>query len=397
MLDYKKMQNELEDEYIFRICNMKDKIGSWQDVADILNKELNYNFTSSKYRKPYESGLRMFEANKSKFLSDEYVVEIEKQKSELRSERYKLQALTTFRNRNERIGARVDLFLESLKDNMETLPLPNFRKREHQENDKCYVLGIGDFHYGAKFKSYNNEYSREECERRLGVLVGFVENFVSKNKVSKLKVVNVADSIQGILRLTDLKLNDIAVTESVVEVSRLFAKLVNDISEFCDVEYYHISHSNHSQTRNLGSKANELVAEDLEKIIANYVSDLLSKNDKVKVIFDLNKDYLDIEVFDFNIVAMHGHQVKSVKDALKDYGNLHRKIYDYMLLGHRHSANELIVGEGKSHNLEVITFPSFVGSDPYSDSLSLGAKSMAKIYEFDKVYGHIGNKSIILN
>jgi hypothetical protein len=339
----------------------------------------------------------MFEANKGKFLSDEYLMEIEKQKSELRSERYKLQALTTFRNRDERIGARVDLFLESLKDHMETLPLPNFRKREYQENDKCYVLGIGDFHYGAKFKSYNNEYSREECERRLGVLVGCVENFVSKNKVSKLKVVNVADSIQGILRLTDLKLNDIAVTESVVEVSRLFAKLVNDISEFCDVEYYHISHSNHSQTRNLGSKANELVSEDLEKIIANYVSDLLSKNDKVKVIFDLNKDYLDIEVFDFNIIAMHGHQVKSVKDSLKDYGNLHRKIYDYMFLGHRHSANELIVGEGKSHNLEVITFPSFVGSDPYSDSLSLGAKSMAKIYEFDKVYGHIGNKSIILN
>ena len=82
MLDYKKMQNELEDEYIFRICNMKDKIGSWQDVADILNKELNYNFSSSKYRKPYESGLRMFEANKSKFLSDEYIMEIEKQKSE---------------------------------------------------------------------------------------------------------------------------------------------------------------------------------------------------------------------------------------------------------------------------------------------------------------------------
>ena len=397
MLDYKKMQNESEYEYIFRICSIKHKIGSWEKVRDIINKELNYNFSSSRYRKPYEYGLKMFEANKGKFLSDEYLMEIEKQKSELRSERYKLQALTTFRNRDERIGARVDLFLESLKDNMETLPLPNFKKREYQENDKCYVLGIGDFHYGAKFKSYNNEYSREECERRLGVLVGFVENFVSKNKVSKLKVVNVADSIQGILRLTDLKLNDIAVTESVVEVSRLFAKLVNDISEFCDVEYYHISHSNHSQTRNLGSKANELVAEDLEKIIANYVSDLLSKNDKVKVIFDLNKDYLDIEVFDFNIIAMHGHQVKSVKDALKDYGNLHRKIYDYMLLGHRHSANELIVGEGKSHNLEVITFPSFVGSDPYSDSLSLGAKSMAKIYEFDKVYGHIGNKSIILN
>ena len=397
MLDYKKMQNESEYEYIFRICSIKHKIGSWEKVRDIINKELNYNFSSSRYRKPYEYGLKMFEANKGKFLSDEYLMEIEKQKSELRSERYKLQALTTFRNRDERIGARVDLFLESLKDNMETLPLPNFKKREHQENDKCYVLGIGDFHYGAKFKSYNNEYSREECERRLGVLVGFVENFVSKNKVSKLKVVNVADSIQGILRLTDLKLNDIAVTESVVEVSRLFAKLVNDISEFCDVEYYHISHSNHSQTRNLGSKANELVAEDLEKIIANYESDLLSKNEKVKVIFDLNKDYLDIEVFDFNIVAMHGHQVKSVKDALKDYGNLHRKIYDYMLLGHRHSANELIVGEGKSHNLEVITFPSFVGSDPYSDSLSLGAKSMAKIYEFDKVYGHIGNKSIILN
>ena len=35
---YKRFENESTDELIYRICQDKDKIGTWQDVANIINE-----------------------------------------------------------------------------------------------------------------------------------------------------------------------------------------------------------------------------------------------------------------------------------------------------------------------------------------------------------------------
>lgn len=256
---------------------------------------------------------------------------------------------------------------------------------------------MADLHFGATFKSKNNSYSREECKRRFSYLLPILEKEINKNDINLLKIINVADTIQGILRMTDLQINDIPVVEAVVEVSRLLAEFLNELSKFCKIEYYHVSSANHSQTRPLGSKASEIATEDLEKIIINYISDLLANNKNVDVIYDTDKDYLDIKIFGFECVSLHGHQVKNPTNVIKDLSNLHRKFYSYAFIGHSHSAREIIVGEEKHHNLEVLTIPSFIGSDPYADSLFVGSKAMVKLYEFDKKYGHVGSKNIILN
>ncbi len=398
MVNYKKLQTETEQEYIFRICDIKQEIGSWKAVCELLNVELKQNYSSSKYRKPYQDFQKGFEVNKHKYLNDEYIQVLEEKKQEIQEERYKIQALNIPINREARQNARKQLHYENLKEAMESLPIPEFNEIKPNRNDnKCWVLGMGDFHFGAKFKSENNEYSRDICKIRLESLLGILAVEIENNDIRKIKVLNVADTIQGILRLTDLKLNEIPVVESVVEISRLLGLFLNKLSKYCEVEYYHCSCANHSQIRPLGSKASELVAEDMEKIIVSYITDLVAKNHRVKVISDLSKDYLTFDIFSFKSIILHGHQVKSPKDTIKNYSNLHREFYDYAFLGHRHSANEIIVGEGNNHNIEVLTCPSFVGSDPYADSLMVGAKAMVKLYEFDSIYGHIGSKNIILN
>lgn len=268
---------------------------------------------------------------------------------------------------------------------------------EIQDTEKEYILGGGDFHFGANFKSENNEYSREIFKQRLEKLLTALIVEIKKNNINKMKIINVADTIQGLLRYTDLQINDIPVVDCVVEVSRLIAEFLNQLSIYCKIEYYHCPAANHSQTRPLGSKASEIATEDMERIIVNYISDLLIKNDRVKVFTNLNKEYIELDIFDFKAIVLHGHQVKSVPNIIKDMSNLHRKFYDYAFLGHRHSANEIIVGEGKNHNIEILTCPSFVGSDPFADSLRVGSKAMCKLYEFDIVNGHTGSKNIILN
>ena len=57
MHTYKRFEGESDDALIFRITGEKDKIGSWQDVADVLNELLGTNYNSSTFRKNLASNL----------------------------------------------------------------------------------------------------------------------------------------------------------------------------------------------------------------------------------------------------------------------------------------------------------------------------------------------------
>lgn len=396
---WERLENESEEEYIYRICDNKELIGSWESVGKILNENLGYEYTESKYRKAYQSYQKLFDTVGKKLIKEDKLVQtIQEQKDALQKERYKLQATKLEKLRYDRQDARIELFMENFNRALEKLPVPNFEEvEEPEENDKAWVLGMGDIHFGANFTSQNNKYSREECRRRLSMVLGFIKSEIEKNNIKTLKVLNVADTIQGILRLSDLQLNEVPVVDAVVEVARTIAAFLNQLSAYCYVEYYHCPAANHTQIRPLGSKANELVAEDLERVIVSYITDVLANNKRIHVFTNLDKDYVTFNIFGFKAILLHGHQIRSPKDTIKDLSTLHRVWYDYAFLGHRHSANEVIVAEGEHHNIEVLTCPSLIGSDPYSDSLMTGSKAMVKLYEFDKVYGHIGSKSFILN
>ena len=87
---YKRFENETDEELIYRVCSDKDLIGSWQNVADILNELLGTEYTESKFRKQFQAFNKMLNANRSKFTDpDEQIKEIEVQKRELEKERKK--------------------------------------------------------------------------------------------------------------------------------------------------------------------------------------------------------------------------------------------------------------------------------------------------------------------
>lgn len=402
-----KLPDENYHKYIWRIDNLiqSGKYANWKEITPIVNKEL-FNDDVEKYRDEsayrksakyardfYEAGVFGSKSNDE----DEYFKELQIQKNELQKERYKLQATKLEMQRKLRQDSRFELFYENVENAKDRLIPPKFERHIIPKNEKAYVLGFGDIHYGATFTSINNTYSREECKRRFDVLLDDACDYVSKNEIYKLKVINVADSIQGILRMSDLQLNDIPVVECVVEISRIIATFLNELSSMCEIEYYHVCNANHSQTRNLGSKASELATEDMEKIIANYISDLLADNECVNVIFDTSTESIDFNIFDFDCFAEHGHRIKNIQSYLRDKSIINRKMYSYGFVGHTHSSQEIIVGEENNNNVEMLIIPSMVGSDPYSDTLNLGSKAMAKIFEFDKVYGHVGSKNFILN
>ena len=61
---------------------------------------------------------------------------------------------------------------------------------------------------------------------------------------------------------------------------------------------------------------------------------------------------------------------------------LRRSFIDYLILGHFHSGKEIPSFEGCCNDTEILVSPSFVGSDPYSDSLMKGSIIGISIYCF---------------
>lgn len=383
---YKRLDGETDEALIKRVCSEKEAIGTWDKVAEILNGLLGYEYGEAKYRKQY-----------SRMLAEDEIPEDTKA-FELTMERKKLQATKVEWNREVLHQARFELFYHNIANAIRELDPPKFNELSAgKRNKKEFVLGFGDIHYGANFKSQNNEYSREIAKKRFEKLLAETIQYIKFHNVKELKIINVGDNIQGILRLSDLQINDTSVTMCVVEVSQLISEFLNRLSKYVKIDYYHVTQSNHTQTRNLGSKASELAGEDVEKIIANYIHDVLRLNKRVNVNFDNEKEYLEFKVFDFECICEHGHRIKNPKTYIKDTGSLQRKIFNYGFLGHTHSSQEIIVAEDETSNSEVLILPSFVGSDPYADSLKVGSKAAAKVFEFDPYYGHVGSKNIFLN
>ena len=51
-MEYRKLSEENENEYILRICSLKEKNNwTWEDIAKILNESLGNDFGESAYRK----------------------------------------------------------------------------------------------------------------------------------------------------------------------------------------------------------------------------------------------------------------------------------------------------------------------------------------------------------
>lgn len=330
---------------------------------------------------------------KSNEVEDAY----DKKMEELRKERYKNQSLLAHKYREERQEARLDLFEELLYNSISELKPPKFRRIEIPKNKKQYNLCFGDMHYGANFSVEGNEYSIEECERRFELLLNETIDFVEERGINQLKVTNLADSVQGLIHITDFKLNQIPITDALIGVAQLISGFLNRLSEYCDIEYYHVCYSNHTQIRPLGTQANVISSEDLEKVIFNTIKISLQNNERVKIIGDLKKNYVSYKIFDFNCCCCHGHTIKNINNALKDLSNHHRVWYDYLILGHTHSQKEYPNGCDKSHNLKTLVVPSFVGLDPYADSLLVSSKAGAVIFGFDEKYGQNEKYDIILN
>ncbi len=403
-LELEIRKGENEHQYIWRLHKfVNDGKMTWNELADAVNSHWREDDTEyygeSAYRKPVQQAEAYYADVFSKMQGEDFAKQIEEQKRELIKERQKLFATKTEYSRTIRQQSRFELFYENVAKEICRLKAPEFKVRPcslYPEN-KCYVLSFGDIHAGACFHNDTNNYSFEEITRRFNALLEYMIAFIRKNGIATVKVVGLGDNVQGILRISDLQLNESTVVQATVFAAKTISEFLNELSGYADVEYYHVPTSNHTQTRPLGTSASVLAGEDVEYIIGNYIKDVLKDNPAVRVFTNFGEDYIEIPVFGFSVLAAHGHKIKSVEEYVKDISFKNRKFYDAVITAHFHSGREITVGENGKNDVEILVCPSFVGTCPYADSLLKGAKAACKIFAFDERYGHTDTYKIVLN
>ena len=398
MSTYKRFEGESDDALIFRITGEKDKIGSWQDVANILNELLGKDCKPDTYRKKRQCFDVMFQANQCKWIeSQEQIDKLEQKILEMKVERQKTQAINVELNKNLRKQSRFELFYENVAKEISVCETPKFEYQDKINNDKEYVIAISDIHCGANFTTDTNSYSFDEMKRRFDVLYCESAKIIKEKGLEKVKVLCLGDVVQGLIRLSDLSLNESSVVHATVLVAKTIAEFLNSLSAHCHVDYYHTPSANHSQVRYLNSKASELASEDVEYVVGNYIKDVLVGNPRIEVHTNFGHDYIEVPIFNFDTIALHGHTINNIENVLKDLSFHKKKFYSTVFMGHFHAGKNLTVGQLGSATCEVVICPSFVGDCPYADKIMKGAKASSCIYGFDKDFGLVETYKIILN
>ncbi|GED72525.1 hypothetical protein BRE01_62270 [Brevibacillus reuszeri] len=394
-----RLQGETVKAYKIRLCENKDTYQiNWNQIADLINQETGDNFGESKYRKWYVNYKEGYEDAMIKGTSN-LSSAIEDQTYTLHKERIKNQTIGVHINRIAREDARKEMLIEeftrAVKEN--SLQPPEFHSLPYSTGDKGAVLGFGDVHFGKIFESVNNKYDEEEVRLRLADLFVQTVNKINQEQLTHLHIVNGADNVDGIgLRISQLMSLQFGLMDQVIRYQRLMVEWLNRLSTHVKITYHHVPSSNHTEIRPLGTKAGQFPKEDVERLIATYIHDMLANNQRIEVP-QYKDDYARFEICGYRFYAKHGHQIKNVKTALKDLSMLHREFIDYLILSHFHHAEEITVGEGETNDCEVIILPSVMGSDKFSDKLLTGAKAAGKMLIFEEGKGKVTSHTLKLN
>lgn len=399
MIDYKRFENESDEELIYRICSEKYIIGSWQNVCDILNKLLHTEYTESKFRKSYQSFQKIMKANQSKFSdNDTKLEELKLQERVLKKERVKLQTEKLEYNRWFREDARDELFeekvIEEIKNNLNKNPQPKDIKISH--SIRGGQLNIADCHFGKEYKIYGlnneiiNEYSPEIFYKRMEQLYNETISIVEKNNLTVLHINNLGDEIDGFLRHSQLWTLRYGVIKSAVLFGNYMGDWLKKLSEKVNV-VYNYTVGNHDEMRLLDGRKNEHLCDNAEIITENCIKlinkenpNFTIKKNKTGLIFD--------EIVGFNFLGIHG-EVSNLKDALKDYEHLYNARIDYLLAGHKHYNEYSNCGVRRG----VIGVASIVGSDNFSMRIRKSADSSSSFIIYERGKGKVEDYTIVLN
>lgn len=382
--DLKRLPNEDNDQYFYRVCSMKDALGfTWPQMAEIFNNEFGNDCGESKYRKDWAAFERIFTANEDRLIGDakyldeikneiERLLKVKKQVSDQRREYNKLVAS----------DARADNLAEKLIEVARSLPLNNYNtyfEEDYDCEEQEAVLFLTDWHYGMTTDNIWNTYNIDICKERIRLLYEKVLNILLNHKVSKLHVVILGDLVHGGIHNSARVASEENVCEQLMHVSEILANFINELSAHVNGLDVHSTYGNHART--IQDKKDSIHADNMEKIIPWWLRQRLKDNNKINVIDSEYYEFIYLEVCGYNIVCTHGDLDSNLKNIGVTVNTLFSKKFgktiDYTFNGDKHHLEAF-----EQFDIESTLVGSLCGSDEYANNRRLYSNPMQTLCIF---------------
>ena len=335
---YKRFDGETEEELILRICENKEQIGSWEDVAAVINKLTGNDFGESTYRKKYQSFKKMLEANQSKFVdSSEQLEEIRLAQREL--ERSKIQFRDERRSwqKQNYIDSRFDEVMDLLVERLDNFGKTEFKNHEKPIicSNKAMIVCLSDLHIGQTFRSSFGEFNSEIAKVRLEEYLNKVIEIGKLNNISKVYVFMLGDNISNSLHKTI----EVSNKENVIDQLKLSIEYLTSFcyeltNHFEDV-YVASSSGNHSR---LQAKDLAQHSERLDAFIAWDVCRVLQHIDGFHSLLhrSLDDGIADVNIFGKTYLLIHGDFDNATKQGYMNLASMCGFFPDNIFSGHKH-------------------------------------------------------------
>lgn len=219
------------------------------------------------------------------------------------------------------------LMTQEIHDSIKRLPKLNFTKSKfNNDREEEFVVALGDFHYTGE---------KHELET-LELVTQSILDLVKENNLETLHIFEMGDVIEGAtLRNSQLIGVKTGMVTQIIEVAEAYAQMLSEVSKSVNLKFYSVDSSNHTQLRNLGTKQNELVEEDLMIVFNNYIKTRLPELDMttgVDIVTQING---------FDIFIAHGHLVGKKEGYIDKVASTRRMNIDYGFFGHYHHKRDI--------------------------------------------------------
>ena len=405
--DLHRLENENEEQFIFRLGQAKDSGNldmSWDEIANIINKEFRTDESEYRseaaYRKPYQQAKRYFEANVFKTYKDEdsYFKELQIQKDAVYKEKRKLYDQRREYNKLLISDARAEHLCEELIKAANRLneekPLL-FKEKWFKPNiHKEAVLCWADWHYGMITDNIWNTYNTEICRERVKTLVEITKEFLELNQIDVLTILTLGDAAHGSIHTGCRVQSEEDTCDQLMHVSELMAEAINDLSSVVNHIDVYSCYGNHMRT--IQNKNDSIHSDNMEKIIPWWLKQRLQNNTKIEIIESEYKEFTRVNILGSHICAVHGDLEKDFKKIGVTINTIFSKKFgetiDYTISADKHHIEEF-----EQLGIKSVLVPCLCGTDDHANNGRLYSDAGQTLMIFNDVYGRESTYHIPLN
>ncbi len=381
IIDLHKLENENEEQFIFRLGQAKDSGNldlSWEEIADIINKEFRSDESEYRseaaYRKPYQQAKRYFEANVFKTYKDEdsYFKELRIQKQELEKEKIKTRDERNELRRVIREEARKESYKEQiLRSISEYQCNPLFYDKSKQftgvlKTDNDLIISCTDIHAGIEIDNYFNKFDEGVLRERFNQYLDKIFE-VQLRHGSENAYIILSELVSGIIH-NELRIeNNQNLIEQFLSVTNYISQFLSELSYHFNTVNVYICPGNHSRIS--PKREDSLKGENIDHLAIPFLEAKLQNFKNIK--FFRNEIEESIAMFNVRnntVMASHGDK-DTPSNVVQKFTLLFGIRPSLVYLGHRHTNGLTTV-----YNTKVVESGTLSGTDNYALDLRLHSK-----------------------